>query len=359
MAAVNTPARSLLAAKNPDGGLGPAPGSASSPLYSGWAALGLAAAGDNPQDVVHDGHSLIAYIAGGVASASDPGSVERNILVAGAAGLPPTSFGGRNLVAELRAEIGRNGSVSNQTNWTSFAVLALRAAGVAPPRATTAWLARQQDADGGFNFAMRGGMSDVDDTGSALEALAGVGGNAAARARARAIRYIRGEQDRDGGFPGEPGAGSNAQSTAFAVQGLLAVGVDPSSVHRAGAPSPLDYLRSLIAGDGHVRYSRGSDETPTWVTGEALMALEGKPLPVAVPAHRTAPTQAPHRTTHRTARPAVAPAPARRVVHRSAARRRTHSPRAAIPPATATAADRLAVDAGVLTALSLALVGGS
>ena len=155
-----------------------------------------------------------------------------------------------------------------------------------------AWLVRQQDADGGFNFATRGGLSDVDDTGSALEALAGAGGSAAARARARAIRYLRGQQDRDGGFPGKPGAGSNAQSTAFAVQGLLAAGVDPSSLHRAGAPSPLDYLRSLIAADGHVRYSRGTDQSPTWVTGEALMALDGKPLPVAAVARRSAPPAA-------------------------------------------------------------------
>ncbi|MGH2883534.1 MAG: prenyltransferase/squalene oxidase repeat-containing protein [Solirubrobacteraceae bacterium] len=258
-AAASTPAGYLIAAQNADGGIGPTPGSASSALYSGWAALGLAAAGDNPQDVVRDGHSLITYIEGGVASAPDPGDVERNILVARAAGLPATSFGGRNLVAELRAHIDRNGSVNNQTNWTSFAVLALRAAGVTPPPATLAWLVRQQDADGGFNFATRGGQSDVDDTGSVLEALAGVPGSPTTHARAHAIQYIRGQQDRDGGFPGEPGAGSNAQSTAFGVQGLLAAGANPSSMRRGGGPSPIDYLRSLIAADGHVRYSRGSN----------------------------------------------------------------------------------------------------
>jgi prenyltransferase beta subunit len=360
-AAANTPAGYLLAAQNADGGFGPTPGSASSALYSGWAALGLAAAGENPQDVARDGHSLIAYIEGGVASASGPGDVERNILVAGAAGLEPTSFGGRNLVAELRADVGRNGSVNNQTNWTSFAVLAFRAAGVAPPQAMLGWLVREQDADGGFNFATRGGQSDVDDTGAALEALGGVGGAAVARARARAIRYIRGQQDRDGGFPGEPGAGSNAQSTAFAVQGLEAVGVDLSSMRRGGGPSALDYLRSLIAPDGHVRYSRGSDQSPTWVTGEALMALDGKPLPVAAVLRRSAPPPAPRPTTHTTARPAAAAAPGHRPRHRSAARRAGHPARVATPRAAVatTATDRLAADAGVVTALSLALVGGS
>src|SRR5581483_10376274 len=103
-----------------------------------------------------------------------------------------------------------------------------------------------------------------------------------------------------------------AQSTAFAVQGLLAAGVDPSSVRRHGA-SPLDYLRSLIAADGHVRYSRGADQTPVWVTAEAIMALDGKSLPLSpVP---------------RRARPPARHAPSSLT---------TASPTTASPPATAT-----------------------
>ena len=81
-AAASTPTGYLLAAQNSDGGIGATPGSTSNQLYSGWAALGLASAGENPQDVARDGRSLIGYIESGVASASDPGDVERNILVA-------------------------------------------------------------------------------------------------------------------------------------------------------------------------------------------------------------------------------------------------------------------------------------
>ena len=273
--------------------------------------------------------------------------------------MPATSFGGRDLVAELRGDIRRNGSVNNQTNWTSFAVLAFRAAGVAPPRASLAWLVRQQDADGGFNFATRGGISDVDDTGSALEALAGAGGSAAARARSRAVGYIRGQQDRDGGFPSMPGSGSNAQSTAFAVQGLIAARVDPNTLHRHGAPSPLAYLRSLIAGDGHVEYSRGTSETPTWVTGEALMALEGKALPIAAVARHTAtgPPARPSAHAAATAAPSAAHR-APRSAHSSVARprpARTAAPLAGASPDV----DRLVVATGILTALSLAVLGGS
>ena len=280
-AAAATPTSYLLAAQNGDGGFGGAPGQSSTQLFSGWAALGLASEGEDPQNVSRAGHTLVAYLRAGAGALTDPGSLERTMLAVGAAGLPPGSFGGHDLVAALERDVGADGSVSDQTNLTSFAVLALRAAGVSPDARTLLWLVRQEDRDGGFNFATAGSSSDVDDTGSALEALAGAPGAAAARARGRAVAFVRTQQDSDGGFPSTPGAGSNAQSTAWAIQGLVAAGVDPSSLHRAGSPSPLQYLDRLIASDGHVRYSRSSDQTPVWVTAEAMMALARKPLPLA------------------------------------------------------------------------------
>ena len=353
--AAGTPAGYLLGAQNSDGGFGPAPGQASSELYAGWAALGLAAAGENPQLVKRAGHSVIDYVEAGLATNTDPGSVERTILVVRAAGLSAESFGGRDLVSTLERDVGRNGSVSEQSNWTAFGLLALRAAGVVPPASMLPWLIRQQDADGGFNYGTRGGESDVDDTGAVLEALAGVGGPAVAHARSRAIRYIRAEQDRNGGFPSQPGSGSNAQSTAFAVQGLIAAGVDPASLHRRGSPSPLDYLRSLIAGDGHVRYASGSNQAPTWTTGEALMALDGKPLPLAPVAGRAGPTSSP---AHRSPR---APVP-QHATTTATVRHRTRRARRAIrlgiaPKPAASAVDRFAAYAGILTAITLAPIG--
>jgi energy-coupling factor transport system substrate-specific component len=365
--AAQTPAGYLLAAQNADGGFGPAPGQPSVQLYAGWAALGLAAAGENPLDVQRGGHSVLDYIAAGLAANTDPGSLERTILVVRAAGEPAQSFGGRNLVSALEADIGRNGSVSDQTNLTAFAVLALRAAGVALAPDTLSWLVRQQDSDGGFNFAVRGGSSDVDDTGAVLEALAGQGGPAAAHARAQAIQFIRSQQDRDGGFAAQPGSGSNAQSTAFAVQGLLAAGIAPPSLHRGGAPSPLDYLRSLVAADGHIRYSRGSDQTPVWVTGEALMALDRKPLPLG-PVARAAPAPAapaPAATAAAHKHQPGAHAGAARagavrltVAHRTHRARRAAATLLGATKGSAPVVDRLAVYAGILTAVSLAPLGG-
>ena len=48
-----------------------------------------------------------------------------------------------------------------------------------------------------------------------------------------------------------------------------------------GRQSPLDYLAHRQAGDGHYRYSSSSDQTPVWVTGQALLAVNRKAFPLA------------------------------------------------------------------------------
>ena len=356
--AAPSPISYLLGAQNADGGFGSDPGSDSSELFSGWAALGLAAAGYNSQDVRHGGASAIAYISPWAGSLPDPGSLERTILAVRAAGLPVTNFAGHDLLSAIEHDVRHDGSVADQVNLTSFAVLALRAAGRSPSAATWEWLIRQQDQDGGFNFATAGASSDVDDTGAALEALAG-GGARAAHARQRAIAFIRGQQDGDGGFPSEPGGDSNAQSTAWAVQGLLAVGVNPASLHRRGAISPLQFLRSLIGSDGHVAYSRTSDQTPVWVTAEALMALAGKPLPLAPVARKRRSHPVSHRAVHRNGGAGAVPVPRSRTAAPAGHKRpsgviaRGAGPRAPEPPNL----DRLAVATAILTAVALAPIG--
>ena len=315
--ASSSPTSYLLGAQNPDGGFGGAPGESSSPLYSGWAALGLAAGGHNPSRVSRGGASLIDYVRAGVSPRLDAGSLERTILVVRAAGLSPASFAGEDLIVALEHTVQGDGSVSEQVNLTSFAMLAFRAAGVSPPPAMVPWLARQRDRDGGFNFATAGDTSDVDDSGAALEALAGSGSADAARARGSAVAFIRAQQNQDGGFPSQPGGSSNAQSTAWAVQGLVAAGVNPDSLHRRGA-SPLQYLSSLVGADGHVHYEAGSDQTPVWVTAQVLMALARRPLPFAPVALTSGPAPAVRSA-------GVAGAPAVHGAHGSAGARHRHA----------------------------------
>ena len=94
-----------------------------------------------------------------------------------------------------------------------------------------------------------------------------------------------------------------------------------------------------------MRYSRSSDQSPVWVTGEALMAIARKPLPLApVPLPGSAAARTPGlRRTHG----------ARNSITARAGRRSAVAP----PNAASPAALRIASDLGVAAALALAPVG--
>ena len=276
--------RYLEAAQNADGGFGPAPRTASTQMHTGWVVLGLAASGVHPREVERGGKNPLDFMrANAGALRGDLGERSRTMLALRAAGASPKRLGGRDLLGELLRAQERDGSFQGLVNTTAFAVLALRAAGkpASDPavRRAVAFITGQANPDGGFNFAGKGGPSGADDTGAALQAL-GAGGRRGARVTRRAADWLERHQNPDGGFSLQVGS-SNAQSTAWAVQGLIAAGRDPASVRRGGARSPLAYLRSLVTPGGAIRYSRTSDQTPVWVTGQALTALAGKALPLA------------------------------------------------------------------------------
>jgi uncharacterized membrane protein len=266
----------LRGAENDDGGFGFARGEESSPAMTGWAVLGLEAAGVNPLDVDRGDATPISYLAGTVGEISTTGDIERTILVLRGAGLDPRQFQGRDLVARLLARRGGDGSWGGQVNPTAFGILALEAAGATSGNSRSAgWLRTHQNQDGGWGFAP-GSASDPDSTGAVLQALAAGGSRAGMRG---GVSYLRRVQRPGGGFA-LSGGPANAQSTAWAVQGLAAAGVSPSSV-RSGGRSPLDYLSGVRAADGHYRYSTSSDQTPVWVTGQALMAANGAAFPLS------------------------------------------------------------------------------
>ena len=257
----------LERARTADGGFGGAAGdTASDAIYTGWVAIGLAAAGRPVGDATGE------YLEREAARVTDIGDMERTVLALTAAGRPA-----RALTARLAGRRRADGSYERLVNRSAFAVLAFRAAGRNADARTIRWIEGQQNRDGGWSTTGRGAPSTIDDTAAVLQALG------ARRSTRRAASWLARQQNPDGGFPLAPRAPSNAQSTAFAVQGLLAARRDPARLRRGGARSPVANLRSLQQEDGSVRYSRTSDQTPTWVTAQALAALERRPLPVAAP----------------------------------------------------------------------------
>jgi prenyltransferase beta subunit len=261
------PADYVRGAQNGDGGFGMTQSGGSSQLATGWALLGLAAAGQKP------GPAALAYVRRGLGSLREIGDIERTVLVVRAAGQNPRRFGGRNLIADIMRKRRKDGSFDGYVSYTAYAILALRRSGVGASsgtiRSAARWLERHQNDDGGFNVGGRG-ASGIDDTAGAVQALVRAGRTAAAR---RGARFLSSQQGPQGGFPLTRGGALNSQSTAYAVQALVAAGGNDRAVRRGQA-----YIRSLTEGNGLVRYSRTGRQTPVWVSAQALLALHRKPF---------------------------------------------------------------------------------
>jgi energy-coupling factor transport system substrate-specific component len=278
----------LIGARNRDGGFGTDRGASSSGAMTGWAVLGLEAAGRNPLDLRR--RTPIAYLRANSEDIHSTGDLERTILALAGAGVGAREFGGRDLVGALRARRSGNGSFQGQVNLTAFGIFALRASGAdgSELRRSVAWLRRAQNRDGGWGY-QPSRPSEADSTGAALQAVAAGGGGGAASDGAR---HLSQTQRRDGGWSLARSGPTNSQSTAWAIQGLLAAGRNPASVTEAGH-DPFEYLDARRAGDGHYRYSASSDQTPVWVTSQVLLAVARETFPLArVPRTPAAPASA-------------------------------------------------------------------
>ena len=234
------------------GGAYSEPGGTTDALLTSWAVLGLRAAGT-------DAPGSLAYLHAQEQSLRTSNDVA---LVA----LAEQALGARNAALLARLQARPTGQIGETLNSTFWGVLALGRSSVA----TTRFLLAHQAASGGWSWYVNG-QPDSNDTAAALEALriAGVRGKPVAHG----VTYLRSFENRDGGFELTRGRGSDAQSTAWAIQGLVAAGVKPPRAAFA-------YLARLKRPDGSYRYSTRYVTTPVWVTSQVLAALAEKPFPL-------------------------------------------------------------------------------
>ncbi len=155
-----------------------------------------------------------------------------------------------------------------------------------------------QNDDGGWGDTP-GSPSSSDGTGAAMQALAG------SQAAQHALNFLRNGQRTNGGFPLGESFPVNTQSTAWAVQGIIATGGNPSSFKPAGK-TPFDYLAINQQPDGHYRYaipgngtsSLVANQSPVWTTAQVLAAVTETPFPIAdVPAAKPPKSPPPTSTT--------------------------------------------------------------
>ena len=279
---LNGPVSYLLGAENSDGGFGAAPGQSSNPLYSGWAALGLASAGRSPAraraGIARAGRlrPLLGRLGAGrrLGRAHDSRAQRRRSVGPGLRGERP----GRDARASHpRRRVGRGAGEPDLVRRARAARRSRR------PVAADAHVAGPP-AEPRRRLRLRGeGAPRATSTTPARRSRRSPArGSPARRARARgrsptcaatrtATAASRPSRARDPTPSRRPGRSRDSMRSGSTRRRCTV----------NGAVSPLAYLRGLIAANGSIAYSRGVHQTPVWVTGEALMALEGKPLPLA------------------------------------------------------------------------------
>jgi hypothetical protein len=229
------------------------PGGTVDPALTAWAVLGLRAARV-------DAPGSLAYLQAHESSLQSTTDVALVALAESALGATPTA-----LLARIGAAQRPGGQIGETLNSTIWAVLALGRS----PSATTRFVLAHQARSGGFSWSV-GVQPDSNDTAAALEMLrvAHVTGAPVTRA----VAFLRTFERPDGGFELTHGRGSDAQSTAWAIQGLVAAGSAPPRAAFA-------YLARLRRPDGSYRYSARYVTTPVWVTAQVLAALAKQPFP--------------------------------------------------------------------------------
>ncbi|MET0558857.1 MAG: prenyltransferase/squalene oxidase repeat-containing protein [Solirubrobacterales bacterium] len=267
-----------------------------------WALTAFAAAGIAPADVnkgggeATDARSWYESVVGPVAF---PGpeplatDYERAALLSYAAGTDPARVSKRqNLIAGIASfyQSGSPGYYGSTFNGTVFGLLALagakttggaiRVPAIVLSQAVAAVEANQHT-DGGWTWEKAAGnppalesASEPDMTGAAMAALCSAGVSSGAAPIVAAQAYLASVLDSTtGGF--KTAFGVNTDSTAWAVAGLKACGVDPqgSEFTTGTGKTPLTYLISQqLSKGGGFRYSTGTT-ADEYASQDAVRAL--------------------------------------------------------------------------------------
>lgn len=201
----------------------------------------------------------------------------------------PRTFGSEDYVAKLKT-FHTNSQIGDTTtiNDDIFALLALIAAGedISSGAGNDAknFILNNQGSDGGWGFSV-GGSSDSNMTSTAIVALKAAGVSPSDNHIQNGLEYLKTAQNDDGGFTYDPhssyGTASDSSSTAWVLWALNSLGVDQNTWSKNGN-SPRAYLESQQHADGWFKYQSNStpDAFSTTTTAYVVIALAGKSLPI-------------------------------------------------------------------------------
>jgi hypothetical protein len=269
---------------------GSIPEGSSTVSVSSQYAIGAAAAGYDPKVLRNgSGPSVMTYLTAHAAAAcATAGGCGLLIQAVVAARLNPNSFGGVNLITTLNGMYHSNTGVygDGEAFTESLAVQGLVAAGKTVPAAAIHHLAAAQDSDGGWDFLLikddpNGATNfDTSDTNSTAMVLMALNATATRGRNATALAWLRTQQDSDGGFPYQAGAGTDPDSTALVLQALIAGNQNPAASNWAvGGNTPLTNLLATQDGNGGYTFP-GSTAPDPFTTAQVPPAAERAAFPL-------------------------------------------------------------------------------
>ncbi|PKQ27902.1 MAG: hypothetical protein CVT63_05600 [Candidatus Anoxymicrobium japonicum] len=265
----------IRANQGADGGFAE-PGAGTDGLTTCRAMLAGSALGERVADWRKNGEGTLKFLESQAGTLNKLADIELYALAISEAGGDPQNLAGKNLVSLIQASVSDNGRIGSNIMEHCMGLIALAAAGEKIPSKSVSWLVENQRADGGW------GESDVvvvTDTALAVEALVGLG-QAQDAATAPAMKLLRERMGADGGFAGASKV-SNVEQTATVVRSVYATGEDPGSGRWVfHENSPLSFLKSMQATDGHYQYSRGVESQPVMTTSIAVPASAARHFPL-------------------------------------------------------------------------------
>jgi len=245
------------------------------------AVLAYAAARFDPNTVSGGTASAMDYLSTTASSyvTKTASSAGKLALAVGVAGGNAHNFGGVDIVHVLTdtwysPTLGAFGVPTN-TYDQAFAVLGLAAASETIPVSATQTLAGLQQADGGWKLDLSSAWWNTtgpDHTGIALQALIAGGVLPSDTSIVSGTSFLQNQQNTQGSWSswGSP----SANSTAYAMQGLLAAGEDLVAVKwLKDGHSPYDALAALQKPDGPFGLAGSDDGYSTWQAVPALLGV--------------------------------------------------------------------------------------
>ncbi len=173
----------------------------------------------------------------------------------------------------------------------AWAILGTVALGQNVPVSAVNYLRNMQQSDGGWEWAATWG-SDTNSTALALQALVATGEPLTATSIISGLDFFRTAQNADGGFTYDPvsswGTDSDVNSTAYVLQALQATR-QPAPVVGTGnfgsfvitGTTPISYLLDAQLLGGAYEWQSGTGEN-LLATQQAVPALLGRPYPIAI-----------------------------------------------------------------------------